>query len=110
VMPFSGEWNTGSFTIEGYSSADGKRPWGDTRKITAGFLPALGVRLLAGRLIESQDRRGSPAVAVVDEALARRYWPNAPLAAAVGKRLTFDRPNASEIRWCTVVGVVAHSK
>ena len=47
----------------------------DARLVTPGYLPAIGARLVAGRLLdEGDDDRGRPVV-LVDEVLARRAWP-----------------------------------
>ena len=50
----------------------------------AGYFATLGIPLLAGRLFEAGDRAGSRPVTVVNETLARQYWPGED---AVGKRL-----------------------
>ena len=63
-----------------------------------GFLETLGVRLLAGRTIDDGDRAGAPPVAVVNETMARRFWPG---ESAIGKRLGFNDT------WLTIVGVVS---
>ncbi|MBP1636306.1 MAG: efflux pump, inner rane subunit, partial [Acidobacteria bacterium] len=69
---------------------------------TPGYFAALGIRLQAGRLFGDQDR--SAGVAVIDENLARQYWPGEnPL----GKRLGRGGPTPS---WSTVVGIVRHVK
>jgi len=67
----------------------------------------IGVPLIAGRQFTAADREGSPRVVIVDEQLAKKYWPN---TSAVGKRLTYDDPqNDSTIRWLEIVGVVGHT-
>jgi predicted permease len=63
------------------------------------YLAALGLPLLRGRQLADTDVEGRPLVAVVNAALARRFWPD--LADPVGQRLrNGDGP------WVTVVGVV----
>jgi hypothetical protein len=63
----------------------------------------MGVSLLKGRYFTEQDNRQSPEVAIVDDKLAARFWPN---ESALGKRL---RQGASG-PWRTVVGVVADAR
>jgi hypothetical protein len=58
----------------------------------------MGIRLVRGRDLATQDGPGAPPVAVVSEAAARRYWPGRE-AEVVGRRLRADG------RWVTVVGV-----
>jgi predicted permease len=63
----------------------------------------MGIKLLAGRYFTDADRSGSLPVAVIDENLARQYWPNEN---PIGKRLR----NGDKDEWSTIVGVVAHVK
>jgi len=38
VMPFSGQWTTGSFSVEGYQPPPKQpNPWGDIRNVSTGF-------------------------------------------------------------------------
>src|SRR5688572_27810611 len=50
------------------------------------YFATVGVRVLQGREFRSADRTGTPAVAVVNETLARRFWPGQD---PVGKRLSY---------------------
>jgi macrolide transport system ATP-binding/permease protein len=73
----------------------------DERHVTAGYLPTLKARLLRGRFFTENDDASRPGVAVVNEALARKYFPGED---PVGRRITDDeggRPTVWEI-----VGVV----
>jgi putative ABC transport system permease protein len=65
------------------------------------FFETMGIRLLAGRTFTLRDDAGHPSVAIVNETMARRYWPSED---PVGRRIRLSRdPRA---RWYTVVGVV----
>jgi putative ABC transport system permease protein len=67
------------------------------RFVTPQYFATMAIPLRAGRDVAETDTRESPAVAVVSESMARRFWPNdSPL----GKRFTFA------MREATVVGVV----
>ncbi|HLK21037.1 MAG TPA: ABC transporter permease [Bryobacteraceae bacterium] len=70
--------------------------------VTPGYFPAMGIRLLNGRLFDNRDTENSTPVAIVTQSLARRAWGDAnPL----GKRVTLeDHPQAKD--WLTVIGVV----
>ena len=68
------------------------------------YFETMGIALLHGRLFSSDDRSGSPAVAIVDDVLARRLWTNE--AAAIGQKVRFGTGPRAETR--TVVGVVHH--
>ena len=107
AIPFGGGWGTASFNVEGYQPPpNAPMPWGDMRAVTETYLPAIRARLLAGREFTEADRLGGARVCIVDEVLARRYWPNAD---PVGKRITFNNLADSTIQWITVVGVVRHT-
>jgi putative ABC transport system permease protein len=112
VMPFSGSWSTASFEVEGYQPPPKTQgPWGDVRIVTPGFFETLRVPLRKGRFLGEEDRAGARRVAVVDEELVRRYWPNQD---PLGKRVTFGPPagatDTTTREWIEVVGVVGHTK
>jgi putative ABC transport system permease protein len=65
-----------------------------------GAIETLGIPLLRGRVPDERDRAGATPIAVVDERLARRYWPGED---AIGKRIRFT---ATDGPWHTIVGVV----
>jgi predicted permease len=68
--------------------------------IAGPFFETAGIPLKRGRLFSDQDRRDSPPVAIINEAMARLYWPNEdPLE----KRFRF--PSQQPSPWITVVGV-----
>ncbi len=71
--------------------------------ITPSYFEAMGVSIVAGRAFAETDGPETLPVAVVNERLARGYWPD---GTAVGKRFTFDS-DAAPVEWITVVGVVA---
>ena len=109
TMPFTDDWSTGSFAVEGYQPPpDTPAPWGDQRIVSPGFFTTLKVPLIKGRNFTDQDDAGGQPVVIVDEEMVKRYWPNSD---PIGKRVTFNNPQRdSVVRWMTVVGVVGHTK
>lgn len=99
---------SGDTTIEGRTATDYER---DTRhmSMTPSSFGAMGVRLLGGRLFDAGDTRDKPAVTIVNESLARRYFRGLSATGVVGKRVTFGRPQ-DNAAWITIVGVVADEK
>jgi putative ABC transport system permease protein len=81
-----------------------QRPMALTRSVTPDYFRAMGIPLVAGREFTDADTSRSPAVAVIDQALARRFWPG---ASPLGGRLALDwsPPVVAE-----VVGVVGSVK
>jgi predicted permease len=75
--------------VDGAALSEEERPTANRNSVSPGYLEMLDVPLLAGRGIVAHDRRGSPLVAVVNETLARRLWPDGD---AVGRRMTIRQP------------------
>ncbi len=73
--------------------------------VSPGYFEAMGIRLLRGRTFDEQDRAGSKPVAIVDETLAKRHWPEED---AIGKRIQYGRRPDPNSPWLEIVGVVAH--
>jgi putative ABC transport system permease protein len=98
--------DSGTFAIErAVSQAEIETAIFDTRTINADYLQVMGIRLIEGEGFTWQDREGAPSVVIVNQALARLYWPN---ESALGKRL---KPGglASDAPFVTIKGVVANS-
>ncbi|MGB6875352.1 MAG: ABC transporter permease [Candidatus Acidiferrales bacterium] len=101
-LPFGGTDGTASFNIQGRPIAPGDPgPHGAIRVVTPGYFTALGIPLLKGRYFTGDDRKGSQAVAIIDENLAKAYWPNED---PIGKQLR----NGSNSPWATIVGIVGN--
>ncbi len=107
VLPFGGSWSTNSFSVEGYTVPQGQNgPWGDLRIVSPTYAQAMKIPLLKGRFLSDQDGLNAPRVVVIDEEMAKRYWPDAD---PIGKRITFSDPGDPNAVWWQVVGVVGHT-
>lgn len=103
-LPLAGGFTGVAFEVEGKPYRPGTvAPVFDDRRITPGYPQTMGIRLLAGRPLTDADREGAPKVALVNEAMARKFWPGED---PVGKR--FKEVWLPE--WTTVVGVVGNVK
>jgi predicted permease len=102
-LPFSGDNEAGSFVIEGRQIPPGNPgPHGDRRFVSPGYFNTLKIPVLAGRVFTEPDRAGVEPVSVIDDTLAKQYWPNEnPL----GKHI---RIGARAAPWATIVGIVGH--
>lgn len=101
-IPFAGGNGSASFNIEGRPTAPGDPgPHGDVRYVSPGYFHALGIPLRKGRLFTEDDRIGSQPIVVIDENLAREYWPNED---PIGKHLR----RGNNAPWSTIVGIVGH--
>jgi predicted permease len=105
-LPFSGSLNASLLFIEGYTLAPGELPpvpgW---NTVDSGYLQAMGIPILRGRGIEAGDGPDAPKVAVIDEFMARKYWPKGN---PIGARLR--RGGDKEDPVCTIVGIAGSVK
>jgi len=105
--PFSGSNNNNAIWIEGHTLAPGESLQAHhTSGVAGDYFAAMGLSLHAGRFLTLDDSRGTTKVCVVDEDVARRYWPNGD---ALGHRLSHDPPGP-EAKFFTIVGVVGAVK
>jgi putative ABC transport system permease protein len=93
-----GDWG---LDIEGYVESPGNGAKGDWQVVSDGAFEALGERLLRGRTFTAGDTAEALPVAVVNETLARTYWPGQD---PIGKRMRMG--SATTRPWMTVVGLV----
>jgi putative ABC transport system permease protein len=94
-----GDWG---LQIEGWVDPPGTHAKGDWQVASDGAVEALGERLVRGRAFAETDTADSEQVALVNETMARTYWPGGE---ALGGRLRMG--SSLERPWATVVGVVA---
>lgn len=102
VLPLSGSFSGTRFYVVGRpppSPAD--TPRCELRAISEGYFRALHIQLVAGRLPGAQDEGGTPAVAVINDVLARKYFPNDD---PIGRQLKL-RLKGPEKESITIVGV-----
>lgn len=70
--------------------------------VSENYFTMMGVGLRSGRLFDSTDRAGSLDVAIVDEKMAARFWPDQEV---LGKRVRLN--STDDGSWLTIVGVVS---
>jgi len=103
-VPFDNQGGSSSFTIKGRPTApNNPGPHGNIRSISPDYFAALRIPLLQGRSFTLQDRDKTQLVAIVDETLARQYWPGEN---PIGQYIGFDTKGP----WMEIVGMVAHAK
>ncbi|MGN6391591.1 MAG: ABC transporter permease [Gemmatimonadales bacterium] len=93
-----------TFSIQGQApSARGTVQDVELFSASPSYFETLGMPLVQGRLFEASDRAGAPAVALVNQAAAHRYFGG---RSPLGARITFDDPADTAAQWMTVVGLV----
>jgi predicted permease len=102
ITPLSGSNTDTGFLIEGRPVPQDRTeaPVAWYRQVTPGYFEAMRMRIVAGRGISEDDRADAPPVVVINETMARRYWPNED---PIGKRISGEGQDGP---WVTVVGVV----
>jgi len=88
--------------VDGYEPAPDELMLVKRNMVSAGYFETMGIRVLSGRAIDERDHEGSQPVAVVNEAMARRFWPGQD---PVGRTVQADLGVTY-----TVVGVIEGGK
>jgi len=102
-LPFDGQGGMASFEIKGRPTAPGDPgPHANIRLASAGYFRTLRIPILRGREFTPEDRASTQKVAVIDDALAKQYFPNQD---PLGQEIGFDEKNHY-----TIVGLVAHAR
>jgi len=105
-LPLYRQGNSMGVSVEGIpdpAPGQGRRPSVMTRVISPRYFQTMGIQLLQGRGFSNEDKEDAPAVAVINETMARHFWPGQD---PLGKRLTPGSLTSTDPNdWITVVGV-----
>jgi len=103
ALPFSNQDGASSFNIEGRAAGpNDPGPHSQLSYATADYLKTMQIPLLAGRWISTDDHSNTQLVVVIDQKLAKKYWPGQnPLGQHLSSVFGPDK------QWSEVVGVVA---
>lgn len=106
-LPFSGSSMNRGFRVEGRPDpkAD-ENVTMDYQIISANYFSTLQIPIRRGRGLTTADTANSERVIVINEAMARRYWPNED---PVGRRMAIGE-SSKDTSWRTIVGVVADNR
>ncbi|HXP62219.1 MAG TPA: ABC transporter permease [Dongiaceae bacterium] len=106
--PLNG-FRTAAYRVEGQPAPEaGKELYAGYTPVSPGYLKVYGLHLVQGREFRDSDRPGSPAVVIVNEAMARKWWPGED---PIGKRIGTGNEagpaqGSAKFGWAEVVGVV----
>jgi len=93
-IPLADERQIG-FILEGEDEHEAR--WADNASVSGSYFQAMGIPLLRGRTFAEQDAPGTPLSAMINDSMARKFWPSGD---ALGKRIVWGgRP-------LTIVGIV----
>jgi putative ABC transport system permease protein len=102
-LPLAGAVLSGDLAVEG-RAADGVAAASvQMNTITPDYFSTMRIPVIDGRTFGPADRMGTRAVVIVDETLARRYWPP---GGAIGRRIRLGATLGADTGWREIVGVV----
>ncbi|MEY2561784.1 MAG: hypothetical protein QOG51_2199 [Verrucomicrobiota bacterium] len=103
-LPFSGNGGSaGVALLDRETPPAGREPQVSFNVATAGYFGTAQIPLIRGRLFSDEDRAGTPLVFIINQTLARRFWPNQD---PIGKQLKILEDGATG----PIVGVVGDTK
>lgn len=91
------------FYTDGQSDLGPGNPSAKIRIISAQYLQTLGIRLVRGRMFTDRDNASGPRVMLINESMARRYFPNQD---PLGRKITYSLRKVT----CEIVGVISDAK
>jgi putative ABC transport system permease protein len=114
-LPLGNSASASAILAEGYKAQPGESFLAPAEvRVAHGYFEAMGVKLVAGRFFTERDSATSPRAIIVDDRLARRFWPNQD---PIGRRMYRPSDDAGDLaavtektEFMTVVGVVAEMK
>jgi predicted permease len=113
-IPFGGSHSDSVILAEGYQMKPGESVISPTEvDVTPGYFEALSVKLARGRFFDDRDGATGPPAIIVDETLAKRFWPNQdPIGRRMYKPTDINNLLAVNERtvFLTVVGVIKDVK
>jgi len=115
TIPLGNRASASAILAEGYKAQPGESFLAPAEvRVSNGYFEAMGVKLVAGRFFTDRDTATSTRVIIVDDRLARRFWPNQD---PIGRRMYKPDDDAKDLTavtdktvFFTVVGVVAEMK
>ncbi|HEV8417707.1 MAG TPA: ABC transporter permease [Candidatus Udaeobacter sp.] len=101
VIPFSyNVFSSAPIEVDGYQPPPNEQPTAEYVEVTEDYFTTLGIPIVTGREFMRTDDENAPALAIVNETMAAKYWPGKD---AVGQRLK------AKDRWLQIVGVAKDS-
>jgi len=103
-LPLTLDIHGSDFRIEGHPEPEaGKEMIINTRSVSPGYFRTLGISLIKGRDFSDRDKSDAPAAAIINDELARIYFPGED---PIGKRISFDDRQS----WISIVGIIGDVK
>lgn len=105
-LPLTGGRSLIAFNVEGRPLAPlSQQPLAYWLDVSPGYFRTMGISVVRGREFERQDAVESPTAILINDAMARREFPNQD---PIGQRFSFGPDESGQPQWATIVGVVAN--
>ncbi len=104
VLPLSSNFDGRGLAVEDYPKPPGEEISVDLYIVTPGYLQAMEIPVLHGRVITDHDIKDSALVALINRSMAEQLWPNQD---PIGRRIKFPGSEKNPQPWRTIVGVVS---
>ncbi len=102
-LPLSGAEEGASFVVDGRPAAPDERVLAGPRFVSPGYFETMGIPVVRGRGFRDSDGREASPTLVINEAMARTYWPSGD---PIGQRLAFSGVSGPRV-WREIVGVIS---
>ena len=103
-VPLSWKGGTSGFYPEGIKAPiPGMAYDANHRQVSTDYLKTMNIPLRQGRYFDKRDNAQSMPVAIINETMARQYWPGEN---ALGRRFKIGDANDAELPWTEIVGIV----
>jgi putative ABC transport system permease protein len=102
ALPLTWSGGTNTFMPEAMALQHGVTYDANDRVVTPGYFKAMRIPLRRGRMLNDSDGKDAPLVAVINETMARKFWPNQD---AIGKRFKRAGPD-EKAPWVRIIGIV----
>lgn len=107
-LPIAGDLWDRNFQIEGRPTPrPGEAPDAVYRIVMPGYFDAMRLPIERGRALTYQDDAKAPAVVIINQRAANRFWPGED---PIGKRFTLGDKDSGSLNWLNVVGVVPNAR
>jgi putative ABC transport system permease protein len=106
-LPLSGDSMRTSFEIDGKPMAKSDLPTTNIRAVGLDYFQTMRIPLLAGREFSARDDRQAPHVVIINQTLARKFFPN---ESPIGKHIKPGMSSGKTDSMCEIVGVVGDVK
>ncbi|MFL6353946.1 MAG: ABC transporter permease [Bryobacteraceae bacterium] len=103
ALPLTWPGGTDGFTPEGMPLKRDVTYDANNRVVTPGYFEAMRIPMRRGRLFNDSDGKDAPLVAVINETMARKFWPNQD---PIGKRFKYAQPD-EKAPWVRIVGIAS---